>query len=333
MHGYDVIGDIHGHGAKLRGLLDQLGYVERDGVSVHPDRTAIFVGDFVDRGPQQLEVLSIVRAMVEAGSALAVMGNHEFNALAYNTEHPSRPGEYLRPHTDKNAHDHGAFLSQLDEAARHEWCAWFATLPLFLDLGVLRVVHACWHEPTMQWIEGRLGGSHFRSVDDLVAATDKVTPDELYEAIEIILKGPEIDLEEFELPAFLDSEGNVRRRARFRWWDQRSTTLDRLVVMPGGTTTVDKHPYPNLSEVVVAPDHAARRTYEGTVPVVYGHYWRDDEPTHLEDWTATTACVDFSAGKHGPLVAYRWSGETVIDVNHYVPNGPDIVASREPSGG
>ena len=57
---YDIIGDIHGCGDTLTCLLTKLGYA-RDDKSVfrHPDRTAIFLGDFVDRGPQQREVISI----------------------------------------------------------------------------------------------------------------------------------------------------------------------------------------------------------------------------------------------------------------------------------
>ena len=48
---YDVIGDLHGHAKELRTLLAQLGYEERNGVHVAQGRKAIFVGDFIDRGP------------------------------------------------------------------------------------------------------------------------------------------------------------------------------------------------------------------------------------------------------------------------------------------
>jgi len=30
------------------------------------------------------------------------------------------------------------------------------------------------------------------------------------------------------------------------------------------------------------------------------------------------ACVDYSAGKGGPLVAYRWDGESVLDTRGFV---------------
>ena len=88
--GYDVIGDIHGCATELEALLDVLGY-ERgvDGAYRHQERQAIFVGDLIDRGPDQLRVLQTVKTMVDAGSAQMVLGNHEFNALAYATEWPA----------------------------------------------------------------------------------------------------------------------------------------------------------------------------------------------------------------------------------------------------
>ena len=62
--GYDIIGDIHGHATTLEALLTELGYAPVDGVWCHPDRQAIFLGDFIDRGPQQRAVIQIGRAHV-----------------------------------------------------------------------------------------------------------------------------------------------------------------------------------------------------------------------------------------------------------------------------
>jgi predicted MPP superfamily phosphohydrolase len=93
---YDLIGDIHGHADELAQLLETLGYDKSRGVYRHSERKVIFLGDFIDRGPKIRQTLEIVRPMVEAGDALAVMGNHEFNALAYHTEDPDEPGKFLR---------------------------------------------------------------------------------------------------------------------------------------------------------------------------------------------------------------------------------------------
>ncbi|WUD72651.1 polynucleotide kinase-phosphatase [Streptomyces sp. NBC_00510] len=71
---FDIIGDIHGCSSELETLLGKLGYVD----GVHPEgRTAVFVGDLVDRGPDSPGVLRRVMGMVAAGDALCVPGNHE----------------------------------------------------------------------------------------------------------------------------------------------------------------------------------------------------------------------------------------------------------------
>lgn len=71
---FDIIGDIHGCASELESLLGALGY--EDGV--HPGgRTAVFVGDLVDRGPDSPGVLRRVMSMVGSGNALCVPGNHE----------------------------------------------------------------------------------------------------------------------------------------------------------------------------------------------------------------------------------------------------------------
>ncbi len=57
MTAFDVIGDVHGHADRLRRLLASMGYAERHGVWSHPDRTAVFLGDLIDRGPGQLDTL------------------------------------------------------------------------------------------------------------------------------------------------------------------------------------------------------------------------------------------------------------------------------------
>jgi len=44
--------------------------------------------------------------MVDVGSALIVMGNHEFNAISFATPNPEVPGEFMRRHTAKNRKQH-----------------------------------------------------------------------------------------------------------------------------------------------------------------------------------------------------------------------------------
>ncbi|WP_314172086.1 polynucleotide kinase-phosphatase [Streptomyces winkii] len=81
---FDIVGDVHGCRSELETLLTHLGYeLVRDGEgrpvdARHPEgRTAVFVGDLVDRGPDSPGVLRLVMGMTEAGNALCVPGNHE----------------------------------------------------------------------------------------------------------------------------------------------------------------------------------------------------------------------------------------------------------------
>jgi polynucleotide kinase-phosphatase len=85
---FDIVGDVHGCREELELLLSRLGYaLVRDEAgrpvdAVHPEgRTAVFVGDLVDRGPDSPGVLRLVMGMVAAGTALCVPGNHEHKLL------------------------------------------------------------------------------------------------------------------------------------------------------------------------------------------------------------------------------------------------------------
>ncbi|WP_406103459.1 polynucleotide kinase-phosphatase [Streptomyces sp. NBC_01003] len=88
---FDIIGDVHGCAFELETLLTRLGYTD----GVHPEgRTAVFVGDLVDRGPDSPGVLRRVMSMVKSGHALCVPGNHE-----------NKFGRYLKGR--KVQHTHG----------------------------------------------------------------------------------------------------------------------------------------------------------------------------------------------------------------------------------
>jgi protein phosphatase len=91
-HGpFDIIGDVHGCAAELCELLERLGYESGDAIEVlggiaprysHPDgRRAIFLGDLVDRGPGVLDVLRLVKVMVDAGTAMCIPGNHDVKLM------------------------------------------------------------------------------------------------------------------------------------------------------------------------------------------------------------------------------------------------------------
>jgi hypothetical protein len=324
--GYDIIGDVHGCATQLEALLIELGYRPAGGAGEyrHPHRRAIFVGDLIDRGDQQLRVLQVVKDMVDAGSARIVMGNHEFNAIAYHTEWPPGSGKYLRAHDDpenpwsqKNTRQHQAFLDQVTGVDRRCYLEWFTTMPLWLDLGDLRVVHACWHDDSIADVEQRCGSTiPFTELDHLVSASTDGDP--LHRAVETLLKGPEISLVDHGQPAYYDKDGVPRDNARVQWWNSSARTLRDIAEMGGNFTTASGETYPPLPELKL-PSGTQSYVYGGQVPVFYGHYWRQGSPKRRHDWTDYTACVDFSAVTGGTLTAYRWSGENQVRPDHYVP--------------
>lgn len=314
MQGYDIIGDIHGCASALQTLLTELGYKQQAGTFQHPERQAIFVGDLVDRGSEQLRVLEIVKSMVDAGSAQIVMGNHEFNAIGYATEHPAGSERHLREHSDKNNRQHRQFLDQLTEDQQAHYVEWFKTIPLWLDLGDLRVVHACWHDDSIKTVERQLGSNRFATLDQIVDASTK--GHDLYEAVEVLLKGPEISLTARQLPPFKDKDNHLRGAARIRWWDDSATTLRQIAEIAATFTAADGTPYPPLPDIEISP-HERSYTYTHHLPVFYGHYWRNGTPQHARDWTARCACVDFSVAKGGRMTAYQWSGESTIQAENY----------------
>jgi hypothetical protein len=319
--GYDIIGDVHGCATKLEALLVELGYQKSGGTGEyrHLNRQAIFVGDLIDRGKEQLRALHVVKSMVDAGSAKIVMGNHEFNALAYDTEWPRGSGKFLRRHDEKNTNQHQAFLGQVTGADRRRYLEWFKTIPLWLDLGDVRVVHACWHDESIAIVEQMCGiSTPFHDVDHLVEASTKDNP--LYDAVETLLKGPEISLVDHSQPPYHDKDGHRRDRARMQWWNGDARTLRDIAEMGGNFTTASGDPYPPLPELELEGNQS--HVYTGKVPVFYGHYWRQGSPKHRHDWTDYTACVDFSAVKGGALTAYRWSGEKRIRPEHYKSSIP-----------
>lgn len=77
----DIIGDIHGSYDQLSELLSKLGYLideqENRIIDLPEGRRLVFLGDYVDRGPEPVKVLDLVMNAVEHGVAYALLGNHE----------------------------------------------------------------------------------------------------------------------------------------------------------------------------------------------------------------------------------------------------------------
>ncbi len=300
---YDLIGDIHGHADELIQLLHALGYQEVQGVYKHAERKVIFLGDFIDRGPQIRQVLDIVRPMVEGGYALAVMGNHEFNALAFHTEHVQRKEAYLRRRDNKNIRQHSQTILQLTDKHLASSIEWFGTLPMWLNLDGLRVVHACWDDKAMATIRAARPNDDVITSDFLHAACDPENG--LFDAVEIILKGKEAELPPGK--SFVDKEGHIRTATRTRWYMSPHDQTYRTYAL---TDKIDCDA--PLEQQVI--DAAAPYPFDAK-PVFVGHYWMSGSQPQL--LAQNVACVDYSVAKSGFLCAYRWHGEQQLSNGNF----------------
>jgi len=321
---YDIIGDIHGRFDKLESLLGCLGY-RRDGAgfSAPPSRKAVFLGDLIDTKPGHpvaggvRATLQAVKSLCDRGDARCVMGNHEWNAICFHSMGPE--GSWLREHSDKNVSMHRGTLDDFPDHSdpgsewRQTWMPWLMRLPLYLDLGGIRAVHACWHPEMI----ARIRDLDLGDPDLFLACSRSHTSQR--EAVEILLKGIEVPLPPNR--SFVDHGGNPRSHFRARWWEaatQQSCCRD--LVFPFDDQIQD-WPLPDGAKSILQPYP------EGACPVFFGHYLKP-AGSPLEPERHNVACLDHSAAIDGPFLAYCWQGEGTLGPCHYVTHCGKIEAPR-----
>ena len=302
--GFDFIGDIHGHLDKLQSLMRRLGYLPQLSSGYrHPEgRRVVFLGDYIDRGPRVREVLQTVRAMIDSGDAMGVLGNHEQVAILYHT--PDGDGGYLRPPWLRHGMGLATTLAQFEgvEDEWQGWLEWLKTLPLFLDLGAVRAVHACWDDKAIQI----LGDRRLSDLDLLQATADRKSS--LHWAVDRLLNGPEMTIPDGAL--VLNAKGMPLPFTRVRWWGIPSGPADITdLSLP---EPLDGRGIADPAEVATLPNYPI-----DAPPVLFGHYWLAPDKAK-KPLRKNLACLDYSAAKNGPLVAYRWSGEAVLSAENFI---------------
>ena len=294
----DIIPDIHGQGAKLDALLAALGYTIQGGkwTADRQDRRIVFLGDLIDRGPNQRDVINRVRQLEDDGLADRVLGNHELNALHWEME---RDGEPVRRHTPSNHAHHRAFLEAFeDRRERREVLDWMTFAPLCRHYGWLVAVHAFWTPQLEQAASAALGGGRgFEAWARNPAFLDAAIPTGVGGmAIDLMTKGPETRLPQgFSIET---EHGIVRQSVRRSWWvPTPSTWQEGCSSLPDGAVLPAGSP-PGLFHLGTVPEEKS---------VVFGHYWRRDIQAQgrIPTFEGRLACLDQSAGAGGlePLVA------------------------------
>lgn len=300
---YDIIGDVHGQAEMLKDLLKSMGYKKKNGVYAHKSRKAVFVGDFINRGPQIRETILIIRSMVESGSALAILGNHELNAIIFELkDQAGRPFmkrllKYRMPLNQtfqEFAHIPKEYKSHIK---------WMRTLPLYLELDGIRVVHACWQDESIDLIrqnvtEGKLRKSLLKKIGKNGSDMSKA----FWQACKGI---------DFKLPNDLlvyDKTGQAHRRFRTKWWlNPEGMTFNELSF----ESRFDLPSYTIPKEL-----NNSRAPYSEDSPIVFfGHYCMRNGDNIL---APNLCCLDSCVSRNGKLAAYRWSGEKKLTPENLV---------------
>jgi hypothetical protein len=213
-------------------------------------------------------------------------------------------GEWLRPQNEKNTSQHQATLDQIalsDPVEWKDWLAWMLELPLWLNLRSCRVVHAAWDDAAVR----ACGTQDTAAGVTLAKAGKRETPEG--GAVDWLLKGPEYKLGDGAL--FVDKEGFERTSVRAKWWIPiRAGMTHAEAAMQAGEIRGDGR----------VPDGVSLPGYDVKAPAVFfGHYWLD--PGRVKAPLASNvACLDYSAGCGGPLVAYRFDGEKILNPDKFV---------------
>lgn len=300
---YDIIGDVHGYSDELKSLLKKMGYQLVDACYSHPTRKAVFVGDFINRGPKIRETINLIRNMVEKGSAYAILGNHELYAVLYYLR--DTEGKYYKKRIPKYQLQINQTLDEFvlfkEEFKSH--LKWMRTLPMFLDFGKIRIVHACWDNENIKLIQKTITGPKLKKT--LLR--------------EIALNGTEFSYKfwetckgvDFQLPKDLlifDEEGRPHRSFRMKWWENpedktfKDVSLESRFELPSYTIPREinlvRIPYPEKDPIVF-----------------FGHYCLRQGAGILAD---NLCCVDSCVTRTGKLLAYRWDGEEVLNREHFI---------------
>ena len=301
---YDIIGDVHGYASLLKKLLLKMGYVKTNGSYSHPTRKAIFVGDFINRGPEIRKTIRLIRTMVENGNALAILGNHELNAIIYHLK-DKEGGKFVK---EPRRYFQSLFKTineySLNSIEWNDQLKWMRSLPLHIDLGDIRIVHACWSPHAIDLVDsireqGKIRKKTFRKIQ-------RDTDSELTKSIWLLTKGVNL-----KMPADLrivNNKGISPRSIRMRWWESpqdktfKQMSFESKFELPSYTI-----PREILPKTYPYPDDAPL--------LFFGHYCRGKGPHIVKP---NVCCVDSCVTGTKKLLAYRWDGEKELSEKNII---------------
>jgi hypothetical protein len=337
----DVVGDVHGEIDPLRSLLRELRY-DRHGRH-EQGRRLVFVGDLVDRGPDSPAVLELVMDLVERGVAQCVLGNHEMNLLRGDRKDGN--DWYIDPKTADASQT--AMVDRLKKARVH---AFLLSLPVALENDRLRVVHACWHQDSVNRLASLPSNADALSTSECF---DQEIGSQLTGSVLIQQQRLERDVLTSSLhnpdipPPFMPAQAAIDTAWRM---ENPVRVLTSGIESPATTPFFVGGKWRMVQRVKWWEKYAEQR------PVIVGHYWRrfgnagldmlgkhgpdlfdGIEAHHWMGPLENVYCVDFSVGakaaarandgshKHFRLAALRWPECVVVhdDGHRYALDGAE----------
>ena len=327
----DIIGDVHGEYEALCALLKNLGYDTRKN-GVHSDgRKMVFVGDLVDRGPDSPAVIKLVRRMIDAGNAYAVIGNHELNLLREKAKDGS--GWYFDERQEKDRH-YSPF-KRVDNNDKEGLVEFISSLPVALERKDLRVVHAAWCKEQIDYLRQA-------ECTGVVCCYEKFA-DGINKHINSTGLLDRYREEQNKWSEYLEDEvlkaPFLHDTAAYQVAHQM---MNPVRVLTSGVERKTSIPFYASHKWRFVERVAWWNEYSDDVPVVVGHYWRklvgdstrNKDETNVFENVAPTSwhgakgnvfCVDFSVGgrysernKNLPygteanLAALRWPERTLM---------------------
>lgn len=328
----DIIGDIHGEYEALQTLLAQLGYSD---TGQHPQgRQLVFTGDLVDRGPDSPAVMDKVMALVEAGIAHCVLGNHELNILRGVRKGGNDWIIDAGSQDDSSAHHKIATPAQA-----RRYIEFLNRQPFVLEGAQLRIVHACWDEGAIDalrrlpQVEGGIGDL-YRQIEGRIVAELEAQP-----VAETKLR----EIEEFG-SRIIDPQWSAHILPGHADVDMALQMNNPLRVLTTSEEKIADKPFWAAGKWRMTERARWWERYTDEVPVVIGHFWRQFndgarritgmfgadvfEGTASHEWLGqrrNVYCVDYSVGQrhlerrqddseefHGKLAALRFPEWQVV---------------------
>jgi len=135
-----VVGDVHGHVEPLVALLREAGLIDEHLAWSGADARVWFIGDLVDRGPDGIGVIEVVRRLQRRGDVHCLLGNHEAGLLAafrYADADCGVPGITFEMIWEAN----GGMVTDLVRL-RPDHLAWIERLPAVAQEGDWLLIHS-----------------------------------------------------------------------------------------------------------------------------------------------------------------------------------------------